>query len=95
MQKLLDYYYSPEVYVDYMLMEGMLPATVSGAELLVERDPSKAGFVDSLSACKFYPSEKAIWGSVMDYVREAGQNVISGTMSAQEALDYAQSLCEE
>ena len=56
-----DYFYDDARYSEWVLMEGFLPATQSGAEAMVKADPSQESWISILDSCKFYPTAKAEW----------------------------------
>lgn len=86
----LDVLYSPEYYVPFMIGEGLLPATVSGAEKLAVDDPEKAAYLDVLEGGKFYARNKQDWSDCSTGCQEVAQKVFSGQQSAKEALDELQ-----
>ena len=94
-KKVTEYFYSPEVYVDYMEVEGMLPATLSGAQLLVERDANKQGYLDALSSARFYPTYKPEWEETMNAFCEVAQKVITDAATPEEALQTLQDSLEK
>ena len=56
-----DFFYEDERYVEWTTMEGFLPATSTGNELLAAADPSKAVWRDILPSSTFLPVEKENW----------------------------------
>lgn len=102
--KFFDAFYECETYSDYMVYEGFLPATQDASENLAQNAENYtvggsdatgdseyfATFCGLLPNCKFYPMQKAEWMDVRNGVIDVEQNVCSGTMSAQEALDKLQ-----
>jgi multiple sugar transport system substrate-binding protein len=60
--KFFDYFYTPDVYVNWVTTEGFLPTTVSGGEQLAD-DPKLKVFLDALPSAKFYPSTNPNWSA--------------------------------
>jgi len=60
--KFFDYFYTPEVYVNWVTTEGFLPTTVSGGEQLAD-DPKLKVFLDALPDAQFYPSTNPNWSA--------------------------------
>jgi multiple sugar transport system substrate-binding protein len=58
----LDYFYSSEVYTNFVETENFLPVTKSGAEQLGD-DPDMKVFIDALPDAKFYPSTNTGWSA--------------------------------
>ena len=90
-----DFFYSPEWYTPFMIQEGLLPATNSGAEKLAADDPDKAAYMSVLEGGKFYARSKQNWKDCSTACADAAQNVLSGLQSPQEALDEAQAVVQE
>ena len=90
-----DYFYAAENYTPFMIQEGLLPATNSGAEKLAEDDPDKAAYMSVLEGAKFYARSKQNWNDAAQAIIEAEQNMLVGALSAREALDEAQAVVEE
>ena len=103
--KFFDAFYEVETYSDYMVYEGFLPATqdasanlaenaekyiVGGTEDTTGNSEYFATFCAVLPNCKFYPMQKAEWMDVRNGVIDVEQQVCSGTMDAQTALDNLQ-----
>ncbi len=84
-----DFFYEDERYSDWVLMEGFLPATKAGGEIVASSDPSMAPWVDIVGSCKFYPTAKAEWADVKQGVINAEQQALLGG-SVQELLDNLQ-----
>lgn len=94
-REFLDFFYSPEYYVPFMIQEGMLPATQSGAELLAKEDPAKAAYMDALSGAKFQPSNKVNWPDCGQGLNEVVQKILTGMQTPQEALNELQTQLTE
>lgn len=91
-QKFVDFFYSAEQYLPFCQQEGLLPATASGIELLVEEDPSQEAYVSILENAQFYARAKADWNDCSTALCEAGGKIFSNQMSVQDALDEVQAL---
>ncbi len=90
-----DYFYAPENYTPFMIQEGLLPATISGAEKLAQDDPEKAAYMSVLEGGKFYARSKPNWKDCSTSCADAAQNVLTGMQTPQEALDEAQAVVQE
>lgn len=84
-----DYFYEDTRYSDWVLMEGFLPATSTGGEILAEADESMASWVDIVGSCKFYPTAKTEWDDVKQGVINVEQQALLGG-DVQELLDELQ-----
>lgn len=84
-----DFFYDDARYSDWVLMEGFLPATSAGAELVAAADPSMAAWIDIVGSCKFYPTAKAEWADVKQGVISVEQNALLGG-NVQQLLDDLQ-----
>ena len=91
-RKFVDFFYAPEQYLPFCQQEGMLPATASGIEMLVENDPSQEPYVNILENAQFYARSKADWQDCSTGLCEAGGKIFSNQMSVQDALDEVQAL---
>jgi multiple sugar transport system substrate-binding protein len=76
--KFFDFFYDDERYADYMVFEGFLPATSTGAETLAAQDESYAAWIDILNSCQFYPASKTEWADVKQGVINAEQSALLG-----------------
>lgn len=85
--KFLDYFYSSDVYVDWVKTEGFLPTTKSGSEALGGEEALKP-FLDVLPDAQFYPSTNAQW-SATDSAFKALFGQIA-TKPAQDVLTEVQ-----
>ena len=102
--KFFDAFYAQETYADYMVFEGFLPATLDASEYLAKNaENHKVGgsdktgdseyfatFCSLLPSCQFYPMQKAEWMDVRNGVIDVEQQVCTGSISAQDALDKLQ-----
>ncbi len=100
-----DFFYDCERYSDYMVYEGFLPATLDSSDYLASNaEKHKVGgsdatgnseyfktFCAQLPDCQFYPLSESKWIDVKNGVINVEQNVCSGSISAQDALDNLQS----
>ena len=84
-----DFFYDDARYSDWVLLEGFLPATSTGAELVAAADESMAAWIDIVGSCKFYPTAKAEWADVKQGVINVEQNALLGG-NVQELLDTLQ-----
>ena len=73
-----DYFYDDARYSDWVLMEGFLPATSAGGEIVAASDPDMAPWVDIVGSCKFYPTAKAEWADVKQGVIDVEQHALLG-----------------
>ena len=73
-----DYFYEDARYSDWVLMEGFLPATSAGGEIVASSDPNMAPWVDIVGSCKFYPTAKAEWADVKQGVIDVEQHALLG-----------------
>jgi multiple sugar transport system substrate-binding protein len=60
--KFFDYFYTPEVYVNWVTTEGFLPTTTSGGEQLADDEKLKV-FLDALPDAKFAPTTNPNWSA--------------------------------
>ena len=108
--KFFDAFYEVETYSDYMVYEGFLPATLSASDNLAANAENYivggtedttgsseyfATFCATLPTCSFYPMQKAEWMDVRNGVIDVEQQVCTGSISAQEALDALQASVTE
>ena len=84
-----DFFYDDARYSDWVLMEGFLPATSAGGEIVASSDPSMAPWVEIVGSCKFYPTAKAEWADVKQGVINVQQQALLGG-DVQELLDNLQ-----
>ena len=85
-----DFFYDDARYSEWVLMEGFLPATSAGGEIVAKEDPSMAPWVDIVGSCKFYPTAKAEWADVKQGVIDVEQQALLGG-DVRELLDSLQS----
>ena len=84
-----DFFYEDTRYSEWVLMEGFLPATTAGGEIMAAADPSLAAWIDIVGSSKFYPTAKAEWADVKQGVINVEQNALLGG-NVQELLDELQ-----
>ena len=85
-----DYFYEDERYSAWVEMEGFLPATSTGGEILAAADESMAAWVDIVGSSNVYPTAKAEWADVKQGVINVEQQALLGG-NVQELLDALQS----
>lgn len=88
--KFCDFFYSAERYTDFMVQEGLLPATKSGAERLAEISPDQAAYIDVLEGAKFYARNRVDWREMTTELIANEQSVFAGALTPQQALDATQ-----
>ena len=71
-------------------MEGFLPATSTGSELVAQADASMAPWIEIVGSSKFYPTAKAEWADVKQGVIKVEQDALLGG-DVQTLLDELQS----
>ena len=76
--KFLTFFFRPDNYIDWVRMEGFLPAVNSAVGSLVESDPSLAAWINVLNNCQFYPTAEKAWEEVKQGVIMAEQRALSG-----------------
>lgn len=84
-----DFFYEDERYSEWVLMEGFLPATSTGGEILAKEDESMASWVDIVGSCNFYPTAKTEWDDVKQGVINVEQQALLGG-NVKELLDELQ-----
>ena len=88
-KEFFDFFYDDARYSEWVLMEGFLPATSAGGEIVAREDPSMAPWVDIVGSCKFYPTAKAEWADVKQGVINVEQQALLGG-SVKDLLDGLQ-----
>ena len=88
-KEFFDFFYEDTRYSDWVLMEGFLPATSAGGEIVAASDPDMAPWVDIVGSCKFYPTAKAEWADVKQGVIDVEQQALLGG-DVKELLDNLQ-----
>ena len=85
-----DFFYDDTRYSEWVLMEGFLPATSTGGEIVASSDPAMAPWVEIVGSCKFYPVAKSEWDDVKQGVIHVEQGALLGG-NVKELLDELQS----
>ncbi len=84
-----DFFYEDERYSDWVIMEGFLPATSAGGEIMAKADPANAAWIEIVGSSYFYPTAKAEWADVKQGVINVLQQGLQGG-NVQELLDSLQ-----
>ena len=84
-----DFFYEDARYSEWVLMEGFLPATTAGGEIMAAADPSLAAWIDIVGSSNFYPTAKAEWADVKQGVIQVEQEALLGG-DVQTLLDALQ-----
>ncbi len=84
-----DFFYEDTRYSDWVLMEGFLPATSAGGEIMAAADPGAAAWIDIVGSSNFYPTAMAEWADVKQGVIDVEQNALLGG-NVKELLDNLQ-----
>ena len=84
-----DFFYEDERYSEWVIMEGFLPATTAGGEIMAAADPANAAWIEIVGSSKFYPTAKAEWADVKQGVINVQQQALTGG-NVQELLDALQ-----
>jgi multiple sugar transport system substrate-binding protein len=84
-----DFFYDDARYSAWVEMEGFLPATSTGGEILAAADENMAAWVDIVGSSNFYPTAKAEWADVKQGVISVEQNALLGG-NVQSLLDDLQ-----
>ena len=88
-KEFFDFFYEDARYSDWVLMEGFLPATSAGGEIVAKADASMAPWVEIVGSCKFYPTAMGEWDAVKQGVIKVEQDALTGA-SVQDGLDALQ-----
>ena len=75
--KVIDAFYDDEPYAEWVLMEGFIPATASGGDICIAKDPALESWVGLAAGAQFYPSI-AGWDEVKFGVIDAQQQMLTG-----------------
>ena len=84
-----DFFYEDSRYSEWVLMEGFLPATSAGGEIMAAADPANAAWIEIVGSSYFYPTAKVEWADVKQGVINVLQQALLGG-DAQELLDNLQ-----
>ena len=88
-EKFFDFFYEDNRYSEWVLMEGFLPATSKGGEIMAAADPSLAAWIEIVGSSNFYPTAKAEWADVKQGVINVQQRALQGE-NVQQLLDALQ-----
>ena len=84
-----DFFYEDERYSEWVIMEGFLPATSAGGEIMAAADPANAAWIEIVGSSYFYPTAKAEWADVKQGVINVLQQALLGN-DVQGLLDALQ-----
>ena len=84
-----DFFYEDTRYSDWVIMEGFLPATSAGGEIMAAADPANAAWIEIVGSSYFYPTAKAEWADVKQGVINVLQQALQGG-DVQSLLDALQ-----
>ena len=84
-----DFFYEDERYSEWVIMEGFLPATSAGGEIMAAADPANAAWIEIVGSSYFYPTAKAEWADVKQGVINVLQQALLG-QDVQGLLDALQ-----
>ena len=84
-----DFFYEDERYSEWVIMEGFLPATSAGGEIMAAADPGAAAWIEIVGSSNFYPTAKAEWADVKQGVIDVQQKALQGG-NVKELLDNLQ-----
>ena len=84
-----DFFYEDTRYSEWVIMEGFLPATSAGGEIMAQADPANAAWIEIVGSSYFYPTAKAEWADVKQGVINVQQQALLGG-NVQELLDALQ-----
>ena len=76
--KFFDFFYEDTRYSEWVIMEGFLPATKAGGEIMGEADPANAAWIEIVGSSSFYPTAKAEWADVKQGTIEVLQKALQG-----------------
>ena len=84
-----DFFYEDTRYSEWVIMEGFLPATSAGGEIMAAADPANAAWIEIVGSSYFYPTAKAEWADVKQGVINVLQQALLG-QDVQGLLDALQ-----
>ena len=87
--KFFDFFYEDTRYSEWVIMEGFLPATSAGGEIMAAADPANAAWIEIVGSSYFYPTAKAEWADVKQGVINVLQQALLGE-NVQGLLDALQ-----
>lgn len=76
--RFLSFFFRQDNYIDWVRMEGFLPAVNSAVGTLAASDPSLAAWINVLNNCQFYPTSEKAWEEVKQGVITAEQRALTG-----------------
>ena len=91
-QEFLDYFYSTDVYNNFVTTEKFLPVTESGAEAF--SNETLQVFLDALPDAKFYPSTNTAWSAAQGAFQSLIGQIAQGK-DAEEVLAEIQAKADE
>ncbi len=91
-QTFLDYFYSADVYSNFVTTEKFLPVTESGAEAF--SNDSLQVFLDALPDARFYPSTNTAWSAAQGAFQSLIGQIAQGK-DAEEVLAEIQAKADE
>ena len=91
-QTFLDYFYSTDVYSNFVTTEKFLPVTESGAEAF--SNDSLQVFLDALPDARFYPSTNTAWSAAQGAFQSLIGQIAQGK-DAEEVLAEIQAKADE
>ena len=92
--KFLSFFFREDNYIDWVRMEGFLPAVNSAVGKLAETDPSFTAWIDLLNHCQFYPTAEKKWDDVKQGVVAVEQRALTGA-DVRTELDALQASLAE
>ncbi|MGY4100089.1 extracellular solute-binding protein [Nocardia sp. R16R-3T] len=81
-KKFLDFFYSANVYSNFVENEHFIPITTSATTVLAD-DPVTKAFAATLPVAKFYPSNNPKWATVQGVMRQQMGTIAQGADPAQ------------
>ncbi|MEV6137297.1 extracellular solute-binding protein [Nocardia sp. NPDC051990] len=81
-KKFLDFFYSANVYSNFVKNEHFIPITTSATAVLAD-DPVTKAFASTLPVAKFYPSNNSKWAAVQGAMRQQMGTIAQGADPAQ------------
>ena len=84
-----DFFYEDTRYADWVAMEGFMPATASGTEVMVATGNAEASWLEIIGTAEFYPASRADWYDVKLGIIDAQHRALLGE-DVQELLDALQ-----
>jgi multiple sugar transport system substrate-binding protein len=91
-RKFLDYFYSTDVYTNFISTEHFLPTTKSAAEQF--DDPDMGVFLDALPNAQFYPSTNESWSAAQGAMQGLIGQIAQGK-DAESVLQQVQDKADQ